>query len=199
MKEKLRVEEVLLEKMKTIVSRVEELLIDKSREELTSISGQKKDIEQSYEVVMKRKNQNFILMKNEETLSQRGKPVNLINVIVEGQLQENVSTANRAKIALEDGLQKDKNAKCVEEGDETDLSHDKENPVIELNRAGLVIRFSQGDEGQLLKVVKEEEEHVEDYEQHHDEVLETGQVEDKLMEYLLGGSVYEYKIAVRDR
>jgi len=41
-------------------------------------------------------------------------------------------------------------------------------------------------EGQLLKLVKKEEErHVEDYEQHHDQVFERCQVEDELLAYFL--------------
>ena len=46
-----------------------------------------------------------------------------------------------ARIAHEEGLQKDSKEKCVEEGGEVDLSHDKEKTIIGLNE----------EEGKLMK------------------------------------------------
>lgn len=40
---------------------------------------------------MKMEDQNLILMKDEGILSQKGKPMNLINVVDEEQLQENIN------------------------------------------------------------------------------------------------------------
>jgi len=147
---------------------------------------------------MKKKDQNVILMENEETFSQKGTPMNLINEIDEEQLQENASATNKAKIALEDGLQQDKNEECVKEEDGTDLSHTKEESVRELNKAELATRVSQRDDGgQLLKVVKKKEGNAEV--QHCDEALERCQGEVELLEYLLEESQYRSEIAVSNR
>ena len=70
---------------------IEEPVIYENMEKLAPIGGQKEDIGQSSEVVMKRKDQNFILMLNKEMLSQRGKPMNLVIIIDEEQLQENAN------------------------------------------------------------------------------------------------------------
>ena len=48
-------------------------------------------------------------MKNEGTLFQRGKPMNLTNVIDEEKLWENAKVEDGARIALEEGLQVMKN------------------------------------------------------------------------------------------
>ena len=82
---------------------------------------------------MEMEDQNLILMKNEGKLSQRGKPMNLTNVIDKEKFQENANGEDGARIALEDGLQKYSNAKCVEEGGEAYLSQDKEKTIIGLN------------------------------------------------------------------
>ena len=82
---------------------------------------------------MEMEDQNLILMKNERTLSQRGKTMNLTNVIDEEKLEENAKVEDKARIALEEGLQKDSNAKCVEEGGDADLSRDKKKTFIGLN------------------------------------------------------------------
>jgi len=80
------------------------------------------------------------------------------------------------------------------------LSHTEEKLVIGLNKAELTTRFSQrGDGGQILKVVKEEGRHAEDYEPHYGEDLEKCRGDDGLLEYLLKEPVYEDVIAVRDR
>ena len=55
------------------MSYIENLIIDKS------LNGK----EQSPEVVMKMKDQNFILMENEELSSHTGNPMNLVSVIDE--------------------------------------------------------------------------------------------------------------------
>ena len=79
---------------------------------------------------MEMEDQNIILMKNEGTLYQRGKPMNLTNFIDEEKLQENASPEDRTRISLEGGLQKDCNAKFIEEGGEAELSQEKEKIVI---------------------------------------------------------------------
>ena len=53
------------------------------------------------------------------------------------------------------------------------------------------------EEGQLLKDVKKEEEPIEEYKQHHDEVLVRCQREIELLEYLLKEQEYESVTAVR--
>jgi len=63
---------------------------------------------QSSKVVTNKKSQNFILMKNEETLPQRGKLMDLVNEFDEEKLQETLTAVNRAMIALEDSLHEDK-------------------------------------------------------------------------------------------
>ena len=97
---------------------------------------------------MKKKSPNFI--KNEGTLPQRGKLMDLVNEFDDEQLQENISAENRAETTLEILLQKigqrqllkcltegpkDQNAKPDEEGGEAYFSHDKEEPFREMNRA----------------------------------------------------------------
>ena len=84
---------------------------------------------------MKREDHNFILMKYEETLSQRGKSMELIKKIDEKQLQKNVNATIMENIAYDEGLQKGRNEECDEERSETDLSLDKKKLVIEMNRA----------------------------------------------------------------
>lgn len=59
--------------------------------------------------------QDLILMKNEGILSRKGNLKNLINVIDEEQMQENINADDETRIALEEGLQKDNKAKCIEE------------------------------------------------------------------------------------
>ena len=77
------------------------------------------------------------------------------------------------------------------------MSHDKEEPFKEMNRAELTTSFSQRDDkGQLLKVVKEGGGHVESYEHHYGEELEKSQREDELLEYLLKVPKYERVIIV---
>ena len=48
-------------------------------------------------------------------------------------MQENANVEDKVRIALEEGLQEDSSAKCVEEGGEADLSQDKEKTFIGLN------------------------------------------------------------------
>ena len=54
----------------------------------------------------------------------------------------------------------------------------------------------RGNEGQLLKIVKEEQRYVEDHKQHCDEILEECQVGGELLEYLL--KEYEYEDVIAD-
>ena len=106
---------------------------------------------------MKREDHNFIMMKNEETLSQRGKSMELIKKIDEKQLQKNVNATIMGKIAYDERLQKGRNEECDEKRSETDLSHDKKKPVIEMNIVELITEVSHRvNEGKLLKVVKKE-------------------------------------------
>jgi hypothetical protein len=90
----------------------------------------------------------------------------------------------------------DKEKDNNEEEDGVDLSHIDEKIVLEPNRVELTTGFSQRDEGQLLKVVKREETHAKDDEEHCDEVLEECQVEEELLEHLLKEPEYEDVIEV---
>ena len=92
----------------------------------------KRSMDESIEVFMEMKNQNLILMENEEILSQKGNQMSLINVIDEKQMQENVNEDDETRITLGEELQMDNKAKCTEE------------------------------EGHLLKYVKEEEFYAKD-------------------------------------
>ena len=121
---------------------------------------------------MKRKDQNFILIKNEQTLSQGGKSISLFNVFDEEQVQKNVNAKIMEKVAFDDGLHKYINEECVEEEDMIDLSLSIEKSIIEINRGELAIIFSQGSAIKLLKVVKSEVGHAKGYDQHHGEILE---------------------------
>jgi len=96
------------------------------------------------------------------------------------------------KVSQNSDKEKDSN----EEEDGTDMSHIEEKIVAGLNKAELTTRLSQGDEGQLLKVVKRKETHVEDDEQHCDGVLEECQVQVKLLECLLKEPEHKDVIAV---
>lgn len=78
--------------------------------------------------------------------------------------------------------EEDSNEECIEEGVEIVLSHIEEKTVIGLNKTKLTNRLSQGNEGQLLKVVKEEEGNAKDYKQQSDEVLVRCQREIELLE-----------------
>ena len=123
---------------------------------------------------MKRKYQNVILIKNEETLSQEGKSRSLFNVFDEEQVQKNVNAKIMEKVAYDDGLHKYINEECVEEEDGTYFSFTVEKFVIEINRGELDIRFSQGSVGKIMKVIKTEVRHAKGYDQHHGEILERG-------------------------
>ena len=84
--------------------------------------------------------QDLILMKNKGILSQRGNLMNLINVIDEEQMQENINADDEATIALEEGLQRDNKAKCIEEEGDSDLSQDKEKTITELKKEENYVR-----------------------------------------------------------
>jgi len=113
--------------------------------------------------------------------------MNLTNVIYKEKLRENAKVEDGPRIALEEGLQKDSNAKGVEEGSEADLSQGKNKTIIGLNE----------EEGHILKDIKKEEEPIEYYKQHHDEVLVRCQREIELLEYFLKEREYENVTAVR--
>lgn len=93
-----------------------------------------KSMDDSIEAFMEMRNQDLILMKNEEILSQKGNQMSLINVFDENKMQENVNVEVETNITLGEELQGDSKAKCTEE------------------------------EGHLLKYVKEEEAYEKDLE-----------------------------------
>ena len=68
---------------------------DKSMDELLN------ERRQSFKAVIEMEDQDLILMKNEGILSRRGNLMNLINVIDEGQMQENINADDGTRIALE--------------------------------------------------------------------------------------------------
>ena len=110
--------------------------------------------------------------------------------------KDSASSERQIELSHSCDKEEDINEECIEEGNETNLSHIEENTIIGLNRAELTTRLSQGDEGQLLKVVKGEEIHVEDDEQHCNGILEKYQVEEcELLECLLKEHEYEDVIA----
>jgi len=183
--------------------------------------------------------------------------MNLINVIDEEQMQENVNADDGARIALEEGLQRDNKIKCIEEEGEADLSQDKEKTIIELKKeedyakdlakgertfddlsitkegfdedeinmfqveelvlelkktrscqdkhadegnenqkdtvfeeVKLIVRINQGNEGKLLRVVKEEKEKYVGIDEQHSDVFERNQVQRKLEDKLFLESKY---------
>jgi len=89
---------------------------------------------QSFKAVIKMEDRDLILMKNEGIVSQRGNLMNLINFIEEEKMQENINVDDGARIALEEGLQRDSKAKCIGEVGEVDLSKDKEETITELKK-----------------------------------------------------------------
>ena len=80
---------------------------------------------------------------------------------------------------------------------EAGMSFAKEESILELKKAKLTTRISQGGEGQSLRFVKEEEErYVGIDEQHSDEVFERNKVESELLNCLLEAS--EYDVLIKD-
>ena len=87
-----------------------------------------------------------------------------------------------------------------EDEGEADMYHAKEKSVLDLKEAELTTRISQGVEGELLNVVKKEEEiYVGIDEQHSDGVFEKAQLENELLKCLLKAPEYEKGIAGIDR
>ena len=74
----------------------------------------------------------------------------------------------------------------LDEG-EANVSHDKEESVLELKEDELVTKISQGDERNLWNVVKKEEEesYVEVNDQHTEEMFEMSQVISEWLKILL--------------
>ena len=80
----------------------------------------------------------------------------------------------------------------VKQEDETDLSHIKEKPVIEMNKVEWATGDGQNDDKrQLLRAGVKEEINVEDNDQHYNEIVVRCQREIELLEYLLKEPKYE--------
>jgi len=134
---------------------------------LAFLSDQRKTIGQTSKVVIKMEDQNFILLKNEEVVSPRNWTCDkeedsedciefleeisseMADFWHELSLLENRLANQRMKILIVQLK--------LDEG-EADVSHAKEESVLELKEAELITRISQGAEGQLWSVVKKEEE-----------------------------------------
>lgn len=102
------------------------------------------------------------------------------------------------KMKVSHNSDKEKNRNVQEDG--INMSHAKEESILELKDTELTTRISQGAEGQLWNDVKEKEEIYAGIDkQHSDEVFERNQVESELLNYMLEASEHEKGIANIDR
>ena len=96
--------------------------------------------------------------------------------------EDSVSPAGHMEVSHNSDKEKNRNVK--EDG--TNMSHAKEEPVLELKETEMTTRISQGFEGQLWDVVKEKEESYAGIDkQHNDEVFEKNRVESEVLNCLL--------------
>ena len=68
--------------------------------------------------------------------------------------EDSSSPERQLELSHSSGKEKDSNEEYDEEKDGTNMSHIEEKTFIGLNKDELTTRFSQGNEGQLLNVVK---------------------------------------------
>ena len=112
---------------KTVIPTVREPVIAENRENMDFLSGQKETLGQISKVVTEMRKHNFILINDEEAVSQ------------------------------EDWFDEKEEEESNEDEGEVDLSHDKRELVLELKEAELVTKISQKDEKKLWNVINKEE------------------------------------------